>query len=57
MRKVIKTDSTCLKKTEFYGADSFIKELSRPGRRVARIIDPVKGRVVLGAPFPEARLR
>jgi hypothetical protein len=56
LREVTKTDSaTGLRKTTFYGAESFIKGLNRSGRRVVRICDPVGGRVLFGPAFPEAR--
>jgi hypothetical protein len=40
--------------TEWYATESFIKGLTRPGRKVLRLIDPTSGRVLLGAPFPRA---
>jgi hypothetical protein len=46
------TDDAGVKKVTWAAKESFIKSLNRSGRRVARIIDPVKGRVILGAPFP-----
>jgi hypothetical protein len=58
LREVIQQDDASgLRKTTFNGAESFIKGLSRPGRRIVRICDPVKGRVLYGPAFPEARLR
>jgi hypothetical protein len=39
------------KTTEFFGKRSFIADLTRPGRKVLRLIDPASGRVLLGAPF------
>ena len=40
--------------TEFFGKESFIKDFTRPGRRVVRLVDPASGRVLLGAPFSRA---
>jgi hypothetical protein len=37
--------------THFYGRESFIKSLSRPGRRVVRITNPDTMQVLWGAPF------
>ena len=37
--------------TEWHGRDSFIKDFTRPGRKVLRLIDPTSGRVLLGEPF------
>jgi hypothetical protein len=54
-REITKTDSTGVKKTEFYGAESFIKSLSRSGRRVARIVHIPTARVLWGKQFPDAR--
>jgi hypothetical protein len=55
MREVTKVDSTGVKKTEFFGAESFIKSLGRPGRRVARIVHVPTSRVLWGRQFPDAR--
>jgi hypothetical protein len=51
-REVTKTDSaTNGRETRFYGRESFIKAMSRPARRVLRIVDPRDGKVLLGAPW------
>jgi hypothetical protein len=51
-REVTKIDSaTGLKKTEFFGKRSFIADLGRPGRRVARIVHVPTSRVLWGAQF------
>jgi hypothetical protein len=42
------------KVTEWFGKQSFIKDFTRPGRKVLRLIDPTSRRVLLGAPFPRA---
>jgi hypothetical protein len=39
------------KVTEWFGKESFVKDFTRPGRRVLRLIDPRSGRVLLGEPF------
>ena len=39
------------KVTEWFGKESFIKDFTRPGRKVVRLIDPASGRVLLGAAF------
>jgi hypothetical protein len=51
-REITKMDSTGVRKTEYYGSESFIKSLGRPGRRVLRLVDPRGPRVLLGAPWP-----
>jgi hypothetical protein len=48
------TDQTGVRKTKFHGRESFIKQLSRQGQRVSRIIDPVRKIVIWGAPFSRA---
>jgi hypothetical protein len=46
------TDSaTGTRMNKFYGRESFIRQLSRPARRVARIINPNRMEVIWGAPF------
>ena len=45
------SDATGIRKTKFHGKESFIKELSRAGSRVTRIVDPVRKIVIWGAPF------
>jgi hypothetical protein len=55
LRAVTKTDSaTGLRTTSYYGP-SFIKGMSRPGRKVLRICNPTTGDVLWGAPFSNAR--
>ena len=49
-----RTDDMGQRMTEFFGKESFIKSMSRPGRRVLRLIDPASGRVLIGAPFSRA---
>jgi hypothetical protein len=36
---------------DWYGTESFIKNMTRPGRRVLRLIDPKTQTVLLGKPF------
>jgi hypothetical protein len=43
------------KYNEFWGKTSFIKEMGRPGRKVAAIIDRRTGQAIWGRPFPAAR--
>jgi hypothetical protein len=38
----------------FYGRESFIKDLSRGGHRVVRFLNPKDGTVLFGPPFPKA---
>lgn len=48
---ITKTDSmTGAKAIHHYGKESFLKGLSRPGRRVERIVDPTRGEVIWGQP-------
>lgn len=37
--------------TVFFGRESFIKSLGRPGRKVVRIVDARSGNAIWGAPF------
>lgn len=47
-----RTDSdTGSKVTEFFGRESFIKDLTRPGRKVLRLIDPNSRTVIWGRPL------
>jgi hypothetical protein len=39
------------KVTEWFGRRSFIADMTRPGRKVLRLVDPGSGRVLVGAPF------
>jgi hypothetical protein len=50
-------DSMGQRRTEWLARESFIAQMSRPGRRVARIINPVTGDVLWGTPYPSARPR
>ncbi len=49
-RETIDPD-TNQRRIEYYAKRSFIEDLSRKGRRVLRIIDPVRGTVLSGPPF------
>jgi hypothetical protein len=51
-----RTDSMGTKTITWAAKESFIRGLSRPARRVARICDPISGRVLYGPAFPVARL-
>jgi hypothetical protein len=52
LREVTKVDSTNgARVTRFYGTEHFIKQLSRPARRVLRLVDPRDGKVLLGRPW------
>jgi hypothetical protein len=52
LREVTKVDSTNGSRvTRFYGTEHFIKQLSRPARRVLRLVDPRDGKVLLGRPW------
>jgi hypothetical protein len=42
------------RETHWYGRRSFIKDLSREGRRVLRLVDPRTGNVLMGQPFSRA---
>jgi hypothetical protein len=42
---------TGAKVTEFYGRQSFIKSMGRPGRKVERIVDRKTGNAIWGRPF------
>jgi hypothetical protein len=46
-----RTDDMNAKVTEWYGRDSFIKSMGRPGRPVERIVDRRNGSVLWGRPF------
>jgi hypothetical protein len=51
-----RTDAnTGTKFNEFYGTESFIRGFTRPGRRVAAIIDRNTGQAIWGRPLPTAR--
>jgi hypothetical protein len=45
-------DSMGAKKMEYHAKRSFIADLNRTGRKVARIIDAPRGRVIWGVQFP-----
>jgi hypothetical protein len=46
----VRTDENNAKWTEYFGKESFIKDLGRPGRRVMRIVHPAHG-VLWGQAF------
>jgi hypothetical protein len=48
-------DAMGAKKTEFHARTSFIKDMNRTGRKVLRLIDPVRGYVLIGPQLPSAR--
>ena len=50
-----RTDDMNAKVTEWYGRDSFIKSMGRPGRPVERIVDRRSGNAIWGRPFDRAR--
>jgi hypothetical protein len=47
-------DATGHKEIHYFGTQSFIKSLGRPGRRVLRICNPKTGQVLFGPPIPRA---
>jgi hypothetical protein len=49
-----RTDSLGGKTITFEARESFIKSLGRPGRKVLRIFDAGRGRVIWGPQFPPA---
>jgi hypothetical protein len=49
-----RADDTNGKRVDFYGRESFVKQFSREGRRVLRLVHPPTGNVLLGAPFSRA---
>ena len=52
---IVKTDSmNGAKEIRHFGKESFIKGLTRPGRRVERIVDPTTRQAIWGAPFSRA---
>jgi hypothetical protein len=46
-----RTDDMNGKSIEWYGKESFIKSMGRPGRRVAKIVNPNTGAVLYGKAF------
>jgi hypothetical protein len=50
-----RTDDMGSRVTEWFGKQSFIADMGRPGRRVVRIVDRRSGQVIWGQPFPSAR--
>jgi hypothetical protein len=46
-----RTNDMNAKVTEWYGRDSFIKSMGRPGRPVERIVDRRTGQAIWGKPF------
>jgi hypothetical protein len=51
----VRGDDSNSKAIEWYGTESFIKGLSRPGRKVAAIIDRNTNQAIWGRPLPAAR--
>ena len=49
-----RSDDAGAKITEFFGRESFIKSMGRPGRKVAAIIDRRTGQAIWGRPFERA---
>jgi hypothetical protein len=49
-----RADDAGSKVTEFFGRESFIAQMGRPGRKVARIVDPRSGNVLWGRNFERA---
>ncbi len=43
-------DDTGQKKTEWYGRESFIRDMNRTGRRILRIINPRSREILYGPP-------
>jgi hypothetical protein len=43
-------DATGEKSIEYFGRESFIKELSRPSQRVVRLLNPRTGEILQGPP-------
>jgi len=52
LERVRVDEMTGQKRIEFYGRESFIRDMNRSGRRVARLMDPTLGKVLIGAPYP-----
>jgi hypothetical protein len=48
--RIVTTDAG-QKETHWFGRESFIKSMSRPGRQVERIQDPKTGRILFGPPY------
>jgi hypothetical protein len=48
-------DQTGEKSINFYGRESFIKQIGKPGHKVERFIDRRTGNVIWGKPFPAVR--
>lgn len=46
-----RTDDMGSRITEFFGRESFIAQMGRPGRRVAKIVNPQTGAILYGRPF------
>ena len=49
-----RADAAGGKVTEFYGRESFIAGMGRPGRKVAAIRNPRTGETLYGRPFSRA---
>jgi hypothetical protein len=48
------TDDTGVRQTKFFGRESFIRDFTRPGFRVERIVDPTTRQAIWGKPFSRA---
>jgi hypothetical protein len=46
-----RADDAGVKLTEWHGRRSFIADMNQPGRKVARIVSPKTGDVLLGRAF------
>ena len=51
----VRSDDMGGKSIEFFGRESFIKDMSRPGRQVRCIRDARSGQAIWGSPLPQAR--
>ena len=49
-----RSDDAGMKINEFWGRESFIKSMGRPGRKVAAIVDRRTGQAIWGRPFERA---
>jgi hypothetical protein len=55
VQRVMVDPDTGERSIQWHGRDSFIKQMSRGGHRVLRVIDPKTRSVLFGAPFDVAR--
>jgi hypothetical protein len=55
LQRVRIDEATGEKSVNFYGRESFIRQMARPGQLVERFVDQRTGNVIWGAPFPSAR--